>query len=140
MQGSQDGCGSVPGLKARDRLGLGQDLVDSVPRVTEGARDLVDGHAIPMRPANCSVIVHPKHILNLRGVWLWSKKATLRGGCWGESELGAHFAPGWVRFTRSFPGVAGAVGIGAAVEPAEQLDGPLEGMEAPIPVVTDVHH
>src|SRR6476659_5832617 len=37
-------------------------------------------------------------------------------------------------------GVAGAVGIGAAVEPAEQLDGPLEGMEPPIPVVTDVHH
>src|SRR3954465_10418898 len=37
-------------------------------------------------------------------------------------------------------GVAGAVGIGATVEPAEQLDGPLERMEPPRPVVTDVHH
>src|SRR5260370_22381239 len=69
----------------------------------ERAGDLVDGHTIPMRPANGSVIVHRKHILNLRGVWLWSKKATLRGGCWGGSELGAHSAPEWVRFTRSFP-------------------------------------
>src|SRR3954447_10319641 len=37
-------------------------------------------------------------------------------------------------------GVAGAVGIGATVEPAEQLDRPLERMEPPRPVVTDVHH
>ena len=37
-------------------------------------------------------------------------------------------------------GVSRAVGIGAAVEPAEQLDGPLEGMEPAIAVVTDVHH
>src|SRR3954464_10742205 len=38
------------------------------------------------------------------------------------------------------PGVAGAVAIGATVEPAEQLDGPPELMEPPRPVVTDVHH
>ena len=37
-------------------------------------------------------------------------------------------------------GVSGAVGIGAVVEPAEQLDRPLEGMKPPRPVVTDVHH
>ena len=108
MQGSQDGCGSVPGLRVRNRLGLVQDLADPVPRVMERARDLVDGHAIPMRPANGPGIVHRKHILNLSGGWLWSKKATLRGGCWGGSELGAHFALGWVRFTRSFPQASGA--------------------------------
>src|SRR3954469_9415047 len=38
------------------------------------------------------------------------------------------------------PGMSGAVAIGAVVEPAEQLDGPLEGMEAAIAMVTDVHH
>src|SRR3954447_16923668 len=37
-------------------------------------------------------------------------------------------------------GVAGAIGIGATVEPAEQRDRPLERMEPPRPVVTDVHH
>src|SRR3954454_1454725 len=37
-------------------------------------------------------------------------------------------------------GVAGAAGIGAAVEPAGQLDRPLESMKSPRPVVTDVHH
>src|SRR5947209_14865136 len=38
------------------------------------------------------------------------------------------------------PGVPGAVGIGATVEPTEQLDRPLERMEPPRPVVTDVPH
>src|SRR4051812_44988575 len=37
-------------------------------------------------------------------------------------------------------GVAGAVAMGETVEPAEHLDGPLERMEPPRPVVTDVHH
>src|SRR6266536_4859478 len=37
-------------------------------------------------------------------------------------------------------GVAGAVRIRAVIEPASQLDRPLEGMKPPRPVVTDVHH
>src|SRR5215212_12039416 len=36
-------------------------------------------------------------------------------------------------------GVSGAVGVRAVVEPAEQLDWPLEGMKPPIAVVTNVH-
>src|SRR4051795_13102817 len=51
------------------------------------------------------------------------------GGGDGDLELGAFR-----------PGVAGAGRIGAVVEPAEQLHRPLEGMEAPVAVVTDVHH
>src|SRR5512135_3742506 len=51
------------------------------------------------------------------------------GECNGDLKLGA-----------LDPGVSGAVGIGAVVESAEQLDRPLKGMEAPVSVVTDVHH
>src|SRR3954447_3366597 len=36
--------------------------------------------------------------------------------------------------------MSGAGQIRAVVEPAEQLDGPLEGMEAAVAVVTDMHH
>src|SRR5512135_2200440 len=36
--------------------------------------------------------------------------------------------------------VSRVVGIGAVVEPASQLDWPLEGMKPPRPVVTNVHH
>jgi hypothetical protein len=84
-------------------LGLGQNLADLVPRVMEGARDFADGHAIAVRPADRSVIIHRKHIPNLRKTGWESKKASLYGGCWGGSVLGAHFAPGWVRFRRSLP-------------------------------------
>ena len=38
------------------------------------------------------------------------------------------------------PGVAGAGGIGAVVQHANQLHRTLERMEATVPMVTDVHH
>src|SRR3954449_2945065 len=36
--------------------------------------------------------------------------------------------------------VAGTGGVGAVIEPAEQLHRAAEGMEATVAVVTDVHH
>ena len=91
MERTQDGCGTAPGLKGRHRLGLLQDLPDLVPRMMEGARNLADAHAIAMRPANCSVIVHRKHVLDLREVVLQGRK-----------PLYEEAALGWDRFTRSF--------------------------------------
>ena len=37
-------------------------------------------------------------------------------------------------------GMSGAVGVGAVVELADQLDGPVEGIEASLAMVTDMHH
>src|SRR5829696_91814 len=37
-------------------------------------------------------------------------------------------------------GVTGAAGVGAVVELADQLDGALQGVDATIPVVADIHH
>jgi putative transposase len=89
----------------------------------ERARDLADGHAIAMRPANGSVIVHRKHILDLRGEWFMSKKTTLRGGCWGGpfyalispwgwSVLRAHFHTAHDRRYHRHSGTSGHVGQG----------------------------
>src|SRR5512133_1784059 len=58
-----------------------------------------------------------------------SDALSVRRECNGDLKLGA-----------LDPGVSGAVGIGAVVESAEQLDRPLKGMETPVSVVTDVHH
>src|SRR6266446_3443898 len=57
----------------------------------KGARNLADANAIAMRSANCSVIVHRKHVLDLREV-------VLRG----REPLYAEAALGWDRFRRSF--------------------------------------
>jgi hypothetical protein len=37
-------------------------------------------------------------------------------------------------------GMSGAVGVGAVVELADQLHGPVEGIEASLAMVTDMHH
>jgi hypothetical protein len=50
-----------PGVGSR--LGLFEDLTDLPSGVMKSARDLSDGHAIASGAANCSVIVHRKHIL-----------------------------------------------------------------------------
>ena len=91
LKGAQDGCGAVPGLGERIGLGLGQDLADLVPRVMEHARDRADGHAIAVRPADRSVIIHRKHIPNLRETG------------WGvKKSQSTRRVLGWVRFRRSF--------------------------------------
>ena len=48
-----------------------EDMPDRVPRVIEVAGDLPDGHAIATRPPNGAVVVHRKHVLDLRASeWL----------------------------------------------------------------------
>jgi hypothetical protein len=103
LERPQNGCGAVPGLTSGYGLRLLQDLADLGPRVMESARNLADAHGIAMRSADCSVIVHRKHILDLRGVVFREENHCTRRVLWGGSVLGAHFAPGWVRFRRSFP-------------------------------------
>jgi hypothetical protein len=71
--------------------------------VMKRARDLADGHAIASSAANCSVIVHRKHILTSVRDRVSRKTSSLNGGGYGGSLLCAHFAPGWVPFTRSVP-------------------------------------
>jgi hypothetical protein len=38
------------------------------------------------------------------------------------------------------PGRSGTVGVGAVVELADQFPGPVEGIEASLAMVTDMHH
>src|SRR5512135_2242568 len=99
----QDRGGSLVGPGVGIRLGLCEDLANLPPGVMKGARDLADGHAIASGAANCSVIVHRKHILTSERDRVSRKTSSLNGGGYGGSLLGAHFAPGWVPFTRSFP-------------------------------------
>src|ERR671916_748785 len=46
---------------------------------------------------------------------------------------------GSFRFRALGPGVPGAAGVGAVVELADQLDRPLQGVDAAIAVVADIH-
>src|SRR5689334_2407723 len=52
LEGTEDGGGSVPGVRAGPGLAMGQDLPDTPARVSELTGDLPDGEAIAARPAN----------------------------------------------------------------------------------------
>jgi hypothetical protein len=101
----QDRGGSLVGPGVGIGLGLCEDLTNLPPGVMKRARDFADGHAIASGAANCSVIVHRKHILSSVRDRVSRKTSSLNGGGYGGSLLCAHFAPGWVPFTRLFPGL-----------------------------------
>lgn len=72
-----------------DGLGMGQpeDLADGVAGMPELPGDLLDGHTVAVGPANGSIIVHRKHILDLHtGDHSWKEDHHSGGGLRG-SEL-----------------------------------------------------
>src|SRR3954462_13709350 len=86
----QDRCGPVVGPCVGMGLGFGEDLTNLPPGMMKRARDLADGHAIASGAANCSVIVHRKHILTSE-----------RDRCPGRHQPKRRRLR-WVPFTRSF--------------------------------------
>src|SRR5512132_3044912 len=86
----QDRGGALVSPGVGGRRGGSEDLTDLASGVMKGARDRSDGHAIASGAANCSVIVHRKHILTSERDWVpgrhQPKRRRLR----------------WVPFRRSF--------------------------------------
>src|SRR5262249_16226045 len=74
-------------------LGLGEDLPDLAPGVVEGAGDVANAHAVAVRAADVSVLVHRQHPC-LRSPGSPGDGAYWNGCGWGGSILLADFRPG----------------------------------------------